>query len=70
MRRLVSVLALLGIFFAFLACREQGPVEKAGREIDKAVEKLQHGDEGTLEKAGRKVDEALEGAKKEFEKSD
>lgn len=35
-------------------------MEKAGREVDEAIEKLKHGDEGTLEKAGRKIDEALE----------
>ena len=51
---------ILVMLLTLSACREEGPMEKAGREVDEAVEKLMHGDEGTLEKAGRKIDEALE----------
>jgi hypothetical protein len=43
-----------------VACSEPGPGEKAGKAIDDAVDKIQHGDEGTLEKAGRKMGESLE----------
>ncbi len=59
---------LVGIFIilSISACREEGAAEKAGRQIDEAVEKIQHGDEGTLEKAGRKMDEALDEAEEKL----
>jgi len=50
-----------------VACKEEGPAEKAGRKMDEAVEKLRHGGEGSVEKAGRKMDEALEDAGDEIE---
>jgi hypothetical protein len=50
-----------------LACREEGPAEKAGRKMDEAIDKLRYGDEGAIEKAGRKVDEAIESAGDEIE---
>jgi hypothetical protein len=50
-----------------IACKEEGPAEKAGRKMDEAVEKLRHGGEGSVEKAGRKLDEALEDAGDEIE---
>jgi len=50
-----------------VACKEEGPAEKAGRKMDEAVEKLRHGGEGSVEKAGRKLDEALEDAGDEIE---
>lgn len=63
--RLESVLLaiLIGTTLVSVGCTEKGPAEKAGENIDEAVEKLQHGDEGTLEKAGRKMDETIEEAK-------
>jgi hyperosmotically inducible protein len=45
-----------------VACKEEGPAEKAGRKMDEAVEKLRHGGEGAVEKAGRQMDEAVEEA--------
>ena len=69
MKRFLWATVLAGALLATSACREEGPLEKAGREVDEAVEKLKHGDEGTLEKAGRKIDEALEEAEEEREKS-
>jgi len=55
---------------ALAGCREEGTMEKAGREVDETIEKLKHGDEGTLEKAGRKIDEALEEDEDERKKSE
>ena len=37
-KRLLSVLALAGIALGLTAC-DEGPMEKAGRSIDKAAEK-------------------------------
>jgi len=68
-RKLVHVVSSLALCLPLLGCREEGPVEKAGRVVDETVEKLQHGDEGAMEKAGRKVDEAVEDAKKKLEGS-
>jgi hypothetical protein len=62
--RLALAAALAG---SALACREEGPAEKAGRKMDEAVDKLRYGDEGAIEKAGRKVDEAIEEAGDEIE---
>jgi hypothetical protein len=59
MKRLISIV-VVGILLALPACSEEGRMEKTGREVDDAIEKLKHGDEGTLEKAGRKIDEAVE----------
>jgi hypothetical protein len=50
-----------------VACKEEGPAEKAGRKMDEAVEKLRHGGEGSVEKAGRKLDETFDDAGDEIE---
>ncbi|MBI4776378.1 MAG: hypothetical protein HY788_19735 [Deltaproteobacteria bacterium] len=62
MKRLVSLLVMcaMAMMLVFGACEKEGPVEKSGKEVDKAVEKA--GD--TLEKAGDKVEEATENATK------
>jgi hypothetical protein len=50
-------------------CREEGAVEKAGKKLDRALEKLAHPNEGPLERAGRKTDEALEEARRALEEA-
>ncbi len=61
MSQRTAALALAALFaLAAGGCREEGRAERAGRELDEAVEKLRHGDEGALERAGRKIDEAVE----------
>jgi hypothetical protein len=62
------VLALCIVITAMLAgCREEGPAEKAGREVDEAVDELKHGSEGAMEKAGRKLDEAADEVEDEID---
>ena len=51
LKRLVAV-ALLGLTLA--ACQKEGPAEKTGKEIDKAVKDLGQ----SVEKAGDSVKEA------------
>jgi predicted small lipoprotein YifL len=51
LNRLVAV-ALLG--FTLAACQKEGPAEKTGKEIDKAVKDLGQ----SVEKAGDSVKEA------------
>lgn len=66
MKFIVSVLLALCLTLSVGACREEGAAEKAGRTIDEAVDKLQHGEEGALEKAGRKLDEAVDDAEEKL----
>ena len=48
-----------------VGCEREGPVEKAGKQVDQAVEgaKDKLNPEGPVEKAGKKVDQAVEEAK-------
>ena len=57
---LVMVGALVGA-----GCKPEGPVEKAGKQVDQAVEGVKDkiNPEGPVEKAGKKVDQAVEDAK-------
>jgi hypothetical protein len=60
---MVAVLLGTGV----VACKEQGPMEKAGEKIDDAVDDVLHPNEGPLEKAGRKTDEAIDDVKEKLE---
>ena len=67
---LVAALSLANV-----ACKEEGPAEKAGRAIDEAAENVQEGvqelteQDGALEKAGEKADEAIDEAKEMVEEA-
>ena len=62
---------LLAVALAFVlpafACREEGPLEKAGKQMDDAVDRIRYGDEGSMEKAGREMDEAIEESKEDWQ---
>jgi uncharacterized protein YjbJ (UPF0337 family) len=64
-RVLGIVLLLMGVAFVGVGCEREGPVEKAGKKVDQAVEdaKDKLHPEGPVEKAGKKVDQAVEDAK-------
>jgi hyperosmotically inducible protein len=68
MRRLALLLALV-LLVPVSACREEGAAEKAGRELDEAMESLTNRGEGKLERFGRKADEALENAQEALEEA-
>lgn len=54
--RIIIAAAALGILAAGVSgCKKEGPLEKAGKEIDKAAEKT--GDK--IEKAGDKIKDAV-----------
>jgi hypothetical protein len=64
MRRLVSMVAVcglaLGLSAGLGACKEQGPMEKAGQAADEAVQELKDVGQGAMEKAGETAEEAKE----------
>jgi hyperosmotically inducible protein len=64
---LTLFIAALGSALLLIGCSEEGPAEKAGKEIDETIEKIQHGDEGVMEKAGRKMDETVDELKGKIE---
>ena len=51
----ITVLMIVGLMAGLSGCTKEGPVEKAGKKVDKAMEKA--GDQ--IEKAGDKVKDAV-----------
>jgi hypothetical protein len=64
-RVLGSALLVMGSALVGVGCEREGPVEKAGKQVDKAIEDVKDkvNPEGPVEKAGKKVDQAVEAAK-------
>lgn len=64
-RVLGSALLVMGIALVGVGCEREGAVEKAGKQVDKAVEDVKDkiNPEGPVEKAGKQVDKAIEEAK-------
>ena len=62
---LVATLVSGGVL-GVIGCRREGPGEKVGKEIDRAVEDAKDAVDppGPLEKAGKKIDRAVEDASK------
>jgi len=64
MNGLIAIGVALCAASGTLACREEGPLEKAGKKVDEAVDDITHPGEGPVEeaarKAGEKVDEVHE----------
>jgi len=58
---LLLSLCLFPLVASVISCREKGPAEKAGENVDKAVEKVKDSvdPKGPVEKTGKKVDDAL-----------
>ena len=56
-------LMLIPISMFLLACEKQGPLERAGEEIDEAVEDFKAGGETT----GNKIDDAIDEVQKDIE---
>lgn len=59
-RSVVNVLVIVVLMVGLSGCTKEGPVEKAGKKIDKAVEKA--GDQ--IEKAGEKVQDTVKDIQK------
>ncbi|MCW8844285.1 MAG: hypothetical protein OQK99_00485 [Gammaproteobacteria bacterium] len=62
-RNSVKWLLLIPLLMFLLACEKQGPLERAGEEIDEAVEDLKAGGETT----GNKIDDAIDESRKDTE---
>lgn len=68
MKRAKKLLVLLiGLIFlgAFTGCQDEGPAERAGKEIDEAVEKTQE----QMEEAGDKIEESVDKAGEKIEEA-
>lgn len=59
----MKLLMIIPLAFLLLACEKQGPLERAGEEIDEAVEDIKAGGETT----GNKIDDAMDEARKDVE---
>ena len=58
--RSVIAALVLGILAAGVSgCKKEGPLERAGKEIDKAAEKSGQQIDKTLEKAGEKIKDSV-----------
>lgn len=54
-QKFVTVLTMIALMFCLSGCKKEGPLEKAGKKVDKAIEKT--GEQ--IEKAGEKVKDAV-----------
>jgi hypothetical protein len=60
-KRVMTALAITVLMAGFAGCQKQeGPAERAGRQVDKAVEKAGQ----QIEKAGEKIQDAAKGTGK------
>jgi hypothetical protein len=51
----ITALMMIALIIGLSGCTKEGPVEKAGKKVDKAIEKT--GEQ--IEKAGEKVQDAV-----------
>ena len=60
-KRVMVALIISALIVGISCCqKKEGPVERAGKQVDKAVEKAGQ----QIEKAGEKIQDAVEDAKK------
>ncbi len=63
-----AFLIMSACFFALSGCQKpEGPLEKAGKEVDQAVENFGQPKAGPVEQAGQAVDNAAERAGQSIE---
>ena len=58
-RPMKTFIVIIAAALALAACRQEGPAEKAGRQIDQAGEKASRG----IEQAGKDIKNAVNGKK-------
>jgi hypothetical protein len=65
-----SALIMVALLFALPGCqKKEGPLEKAGREIDQTVENFGQPKAGPAEKAGQAIDNAMGKTGQQVEKA-
>ena len=59
--RVLGTMLIIGITSLATGCERQGPAERAGKEVDQAVEKMKEGvnPPGPAEKVGKELDRAV-----------
>jgi PBP1b-binding outer membrane lipoprotein LpoB len=64
MKKVMSVIAIASLALVLAGCgkKEEGPAEKAGKQIDQTTEKMQQEAGQAMEKAGEKLQQAGEKA--------
>jgi hypothetical protein len=69
-QRIRTFLLISACFFALPGCQKQeGPMEKAGKEVDQAVERLGQPKAGPVEQAGQAFDDAAAKAGQKIEQA-
>lgn len=65
-----ATLFMSALLLAFSGCQKtEGPLERAGKDVDQAVEKMGQPKEGPAERAGQAVDNAAEKTGQQIEKA-
>ena len=60
-KRVIAALVMVALLAGLFCCQKnEGPAERAGKQIDKAIEKT--GEQ--IEKAGKKIEDVAKGADK------
>lgn len=64
-------LSLTALFALLIGCSDPGPAERAGKNIDEAVEAVKESvdPDGPAQSAGREIDEAAERAGRKIEET-
>lgn len=60
------LVAMMFFSSALVGCEREGPMERAGSEVDEMADEVREGDnplqkDGPMEEAGESIDEAVEG---------
>jgi hypothetical protein len=63
MKPLWAVLIGTSVAFSLAGCEKEGTLERAGEEVDEAVDTMRDGEESTSNKVDDAVDEMREGAR-------
>lgn len=69
MRSFWAVLLGTSIAFGVAGCEKEGTLERAGEEVDEAVDTMRNGEESTETKVDDAVDEVREGARETAEEA-
>jgi len=65
-KRVLAVIATAVLGLGLASCEKKGPLEKAGEEVDEAVDTVKNGGE---EPVSAKIDDAVDDAAKKVDKA-